>query len=268
MVSRNRIGNHSMNLLAALATYREDDSTNDRPILFVCHSLGGLVCEDALSIAQQRPERHLKQVLHCTRGIVFLGTPHHGSGLAHWAECLAKAIGILKQTNTEILVVLKNDSEVLEPVQNGFHTMIRSRGQDGLLPIEITCFYEELPLPGVGIVVPPQSAILPGYIPIGIRSNHMDMTKFEGGDDPGFIAVVGELRRWVKESVPSESIRPPQLRAKGSERCTAGEEAGRRTTEGQASNIFQGSSGIYGPTTISGGSLLQENYIGRDSGLF
>ena len=64
----------------------------------------------------------------------------------------AKAIGILKQTNAEILVVLKSNSEVLERVQNDFHTMIRSRGQDGLPPIEITCFFEELPLPGVGIV--------------------------------------------------------------------------------------------------------------------
>jgi hypothetical protein len=91
-------------------------------------------------------------VLDCTRGIVFLGTPHHRSGLAHWAESLARAIGILKQTNSEILAVLKSDSEVLARVQNSFHTMIRSRNQDVLPPIEITCFFEELPLPGIGIV--------------------------------------------------------------------------------------------------------------------
>lgn len=59
---------------------------------------------------------------------------------------------MLKQTNPAILAVLKSDSEVLERVQSGFHSMIRSRVQDGLPPIEITCFYEELPLPGVGIV--------------------------------------------------------------------------------------------------------------------
>lgn len=62
--------------------------------------------------------------------------------------------------------------------------MTRSRQQDGLPIIEITCFYEELPLPGVGIVSaidiltcarplirllgrPAHSAILHGYIPIG-----------------------------------------------------------------------------------------------------
>ena len=106
----------------------------------------------ALAMAQQRPEKHLKQILNCTRGIIFLGTPHHGSGLAHWAESLAKTIGLIKQTNSEILAVLRSESEILERVQGSFHTMIRSRAQDGLTPIEITCFYEELPLPGVGVV--------------------------------------------------------------------------------------------------------------------
>lgn len=92
------------------------------------------------------------KILHCTRGIVFLGTPHHGSGLAQWAESLARAIGLLKQTNSEILAVLKSDSEVLARIQDSFHTMIRSRDQEGLSPIEITCFFEELPLLGIGIV--------------------------------------------------------------------------------------------------------------------
>lgn len=113
-----------------------------------------LICYQALATAQQRPEAHIKRVLDCCRGIVFLGTPHHGSGLAHWAESLAKAIGVLKQTNAEILAVLKSDSEVLERIQGSFHTMIRARNQNMLAPIEITCFYEELPLPGIGTVSP------------------------------------------------------------------------------------------------------------------
>ncbi|EAQ83088.1 hypothetical protein CHGG_10906 [Chaetomium globosum CBS 148.51] len=175
MVSQSRIGDHAWNLLRSLASYREKDDT-------------------ALFRSRQRIEPHLNNILRFTCGIAFLGTPHHGSGLAQWAERLSRCIGIIKQTNTQIVEVLKRDSEVLARIQDGFHTMVQARVKEGQ-PIEISCFFEQLPLPGIG----QDSAILPGYIPIGIRNNHMDMTKFASVNDPGFQDVCGELRRWIKE---------------------------------------------------------------------
>ncbi|KXX73750.1 Nephrocystin-3 [Madurella mycetomatis] len=198
VVSESRIKDHAWNLLTALSTYRDEDDTNERPIFFVCHSLGGLVCEDALVISQQRTEQHLRNIFLSTRGIVFLGTPHHGAGLARWAEMFASFLGHIKQTNTRIVEVFKRDSEVLARIQDSFQTMIMARTKDGQ-PIQITCFYEQLPLEGLGLVVPQDSAILPGYIPIGIHSNHMDMARFDKADNSGFIAVCGELRRWSRE---------------------------------------------------------------------
>ncbi|RYP49165.1 hypothetical protein DL769_011116 [Monosporascus sp. CRB-8-3] len=185
MVSQNRIANHAWNLLTSLASYRENDDT-------------------ALVTSRQRPERHLQNILHSTRGIIFLGTPHHGAGLARWAELLSRSIGLVKQTNSKIVEVLRRDSEVLARIQDSFHTMVMARSKEGLPPVEISCFYEELALPGVGLVVPQDSAILPGYIPIGIRRNHMDMTKFTSIDDPGFVAVCGELRRWIRHMSAAE----------------------------------------------------------------
>ncbi|KAF7519720.1 hypothetical protein PCG10_009763, partial [Penicillium crustosum] len=213
VVSQSRIANHAGNLLTALSTYRENDDTNERPIIFVCHSLGGLVCEDALLASNQRPERHLSNILHSTCGIIFLGTPHHGSGLARWAEALSRSIGLVKKTNSKIVGVLKRDSEVLARIQDGFHTMVKARSAHSLPPIEITCFYEEMPLPGIGLVVPQDSAILPGYIPIGIHGNHMDMTKFAGSTDPGLLAVCGEMRRWIKDLKPSNKYHTNQPQA-------------------------------------------------------
>jgi len=87
-----------------------------------------------------------------TRGIAFLGTPHHGAGLARWAELLSRTIGTVKQANAEIVEVLKRDSEVLARIQDSFHTIVMARNKEGLPPIEISCFYEELPLPAVGLV--------------------------------------------------------------------------------------------------------------------
>lgn len=105
-----------------------------------------------MTTARQRSEPHLRKILDSTCGIVFLGTPHHGSGLARWAEALSRSLGLVKQTNTNLLSVLKQDSEVLARIQDDFHTMIKARETEGTLPIKITCFFEELPLHAVGLV--------------------------------------------------------------------------------------------------------------------
>ncbi len=43
------------------------------------------------------------------------------------------------------------------------------------------------------------SAIIPGYKNIGIHAGHRDMVRFASENDPGFISVAGELRRWLDE---------------------------------------------------------------------
>jgi hypothetical protein len=106
----------------------------------------------ALVSSRQRHERHLQAILASTKGIIFLGTPHNGSSLAVWAERLSTSIGLIKQTNPHIVEVLRRDSEVLARIQDSFHAMIQSRTKQGLSAIEITCFYEEVPMPGVGLV--------------------------------------------------------------------------------------------------------------------
>ncbi|KAK4101838.1 hypothetical protein N658DRAFT_39535 [Parathielavia hyrcaniae] len=162
-------------------------------------------------MSRQRSEKHLQSILRPTCSIIFLGTPHHGAGLAKWAELLSRSIGLVKQTNSNIVEVLRRDSVVLARIQESFHTMVMAQSREGLPPIEISCFYEELPLRGVGLVVPQDSAILPSYIPIGIHSNHMDMTKFTSTHDPGFVAVSGELRRWIRDidAAKSHHENPP-----------------------------------------------------------
>ena len=97
-------------------------------------------------------KKHLQKLLACTRGIFFLGTLQGGSGLAIWTELLTKFTSLVKQTGSQILKVLQQDSEVLARIQEDFHSMVRAEADNYDLAIAITCFHEELPLPGIGEV--------------------------------------------------------------------------------------------------------------------
>ena len=73
---------HPDNLLSALYTLRQDTESNERPIIFMCHSLGGVVVKEALvraSMAIPKNKKHLKAIQICTKGIIFFGTPHQST---------------------------------------------------------------------------------------------------------------------------------------------------------------------------------------------
>ncbi|KAJ4132375.1 hypothetical protein NW754_015190 [Fusarium falciforme] len=209
MASQNRIRNHALNLVNALAQLRERTETEARPILFVTHSLGGLVFEDAMVASRNSAEAHLQRISASTYGVCFLGTPHCGSILANWASVVGKMTKIVKNTNTSILQVLRPESEVLARIQTDFHNMVRSRQDQGQPALRITCFYEELPVRNVGEIVPKHYAILPAYNSKGIHDNHMGMTKFSTAQDQGYLDISTEIWRWARQIQRSLGSTPP-----------------------------------------------------------
>lgn len=106
----------------------------------------------ALVCSRLSPERYIRNIVESIRGIIFLGTPHGGAGLARWAEILAMSLGLIRQTNPQITQVFQSYSEAFAQIQDSFHVIVRARNQEGIWPIQITCFFEELPLPGIGSV--------------------------------------------------------------------------------------------------------------------
>lgn len=196
-VSTNRISDHARDLLITLAAQRMTEEESNRPIVFVAHSLGGLVCKVAILTSLISPEPHLMMIAPCTRAILFMGTPHTGSALAAWAKIPIRAMGLIKQSNKELISLLEPNSEMLSRIQMDFLDYIRQR-ETNHQPISITCLFEELPL-GHFMIVPKESVILPGYNYASVHANHKDMAKFETEQDPGYLTVLAELERWTKE---------------------------------------------------------------------
>ena len=70
--------------------------------------------------------------------------------MASLATVVANMIKVVKPVKTNILKVLKPNSEVLENLTRDFHTMLLSREEAEIPGIKIVCFVEELPVSKAG----------------------------------------------------------------------------------------------------------------------
>lgn len=125
-----------------------------------------------------------------------MGTPHKAAWMAKWAKIPASALGFVKSTNTTLLDVLQSDNQLLESIQVDLLAMVRQLREEGR-GLEITCFFEEIPTIGVGLVVLKESATLEGYEYHSIFATHKDMVRFASTEESGFIKFLAELRRWI-----------------------------------------------------------------------
>lgn len=199
VASSNRLADHARNLLNDLTTDRADCNAASRPLIFVAHSLGGLVCKKAILLSRNNPDTYLQGIFDCIKGVIFIGTPHKGTWMVDWATIPASALGLVKSTNMSLLKTLETDDQFLESIQDGFLAMIREL-REGARHFEVTCFFEELPLPVLRRkVVSKESATLEGYNSISVHANHKDMVRFGSANDNGFKRLIGELIRWEEQ---------------------------------------------------------------------
>jgi hypothetical protein len=92
--SPERIMHHAHTLVAELYATREIYGGLERPIIFICHGLGGIIVKKALAYSATRTSAkvaHLNSVFISTSGIIFMGTPHHGIERTSWS-LMAKGI--------------------------------------------------------------------------------------------------------------------------------------------------------------------------------
>lgn len=68
VASTNGLADHATNLLNDLTTERARSNASSRPLVFVAHSLGGLVCKEAILLSRNNPEPHLRGIFDCTKG--------------------------------------------------------------------------------------------------------------------------------------------------------------------------------------------------------
>ncbi|OBT47076.1 hypothetical protein VE00_03064 [Pseudogymnoascus sp. WSF 3629] len=182
-----------------------------RPIIFVTHSLRGLVCQDALLVSSNPHEEEQRDIVSSTYSIAFFGTPHAGSDLERFATVVANIVSLVKKPNKKLLQVLRSNSEILANIKDDFLALVyrHLKNRPGSLkPIRLHAFLEELPVDLLGRrVVEPDSAKITGYNSNTIHANHMEMTKFNNAADPGYTKVLNRLKSWIDDDDSAIALR-------------------------------------------------------------
>ncbi|KAI1669261.1 Tetratricopeptide repeat-containing domain protein [Pyrenophora tritici-repentis] len=143
-------------------------NTSKRPIIFVAHSLGGIVVKSVLNHSDAARRGALKEhraIKLLTYGILFIGTPHQGGSGVALGKLMVNVASVFMAADDRLLQHLERDSEWLQQQ--------------------------------LGTVVPRASAVVPGAAdgePIAIHADHIHMVKFESKTDPGYRTVSGHLR--------------------------------------------------------------------------
>ena len=143
------------------------DRIGQRPVVFICHSLGGLLIKQALRIAKDAPNRDWQAIIEQTRQLVFLSTPHSGSDMASWL----KYIGGLLQTTVSV-----EELEAHHPRLRELNTWYRDHVAG--LNINTYVFFEKRKTKKI-LVVNETSADpgIPGVRPIPLDEDHISICK-------------------------------------------------------------------------------------------
>ncbi|KAI1196135.1 Alpha/Beta hydrolase protein [Nemania serpens] len=96
----------SKGLLVRMRTYSQGDESSSiglKPIIFIGHSMGGLVIKKALIIGKN--DDHYSLMLSKVHGIMFLSTPHRGSTYAY---SLNRLLFVMFGTSLKVYVLKRS----------------------------------------------------------------------------------------------------------------------------------------------------------------
>lgn len=192
----------------------------ERPVVFITHSMGGLVVKALIVNCPLKSNLSRKRLVENIRGIVFCGTPHRGAAFASAAGTLTSAAGILAIVWGGIQKHVKEmgaNAKQLDLLHDGFLDWHSEH------PIPVEAYAESIglfrkpwwrrPIP-LGLVVPRASAN-PGIGDIyDVDADHLTLVKPSPAIQPIYNLVYLGVLRFIKETLePTASSipKPPVL---------------------------------------------------------
>src|SRR6266404_1020663 len=175
----------------ALRVLLNSEDLKTGPIIFICHSLGGLIVKQILRAAnEQRSNPETADFLARVRQVVFIAPPHTGSGKA----TLIEKLGFWTWGSDSARDLVANKPE-LRDLNFGYRILARER-KDQLRHLS----YYEMVKTLLGQIVEPDSADpgLPDCTPTPIRQDHITIAKPRRRDE----LVYAETRNFISKLAP------------------------------------------------------------------
>ncbi len=159
----------------------------DRPIIFITHSMGGLLVKQMLRSA--RDFGKWSAIASQTRGIVFLSTPHSGADMASWI----KHIGGILQITVSVEELEAHHSRLRE-----LNFLYRNDDQFSQIPMLVYCEMR----PTKGILVVNQTSADPGIkgvIPVPMDFDHISICKVADRKSQ----IYRQVKRFIQKNLTS-----------------------------------------------------------------
>jgi pimeloyl-ACP methyl ester carboxylesterase len=153
----------SKNILALLDAER----IGDHPLVFVAHSLGGLLAKQLIRDAVEMRIESWSRIARQVRGVVFLSTPHTGANLATFI----KDLGIIARASPAVEDLQRNVA-ILRDLNIWYRNNVDRLG------VKTLSFYEKLKTNGLLVV--DEASADPGIartVPIPMDDDHFSIAK-------------------------------------------------------------------------------------------
>jgi hypothetical protein len=173
----------------------ELDDIGQRPVAFICHSLGGLLIKQVLRLASDSRKPRLHAIAAHTQLMVFLSTPHSGADMANWIDYIGK----LLRATVSVEELQAHHPRLLE-LNKWYRDHVSELG------VETFVYCEKLPTAGV-LVVNQTTADpgIPGVDVVPLDEDHISICKLTEKNQ-----VYRRVQRLLKDHVMAASTPPVQ----------------------------------------------------------
>lgn len=158
----------------------------ERPIVFVAHSLGGILVKMVLRKSCEAEEKEWRRVSDATKLVFFLATPHLGSELSNFAKAIPYT--------SKHVTLLANEVGLLEDLNRHYRAFANGRAD------LTTVAYYETHVTKALVVVSSASADpgVAGTTPIAVDKSHIEICKPSNTEDTVYIGVKRRIQKLVQ----------------------------------------------------------------------